>query len=155
MKIPFSSLPVSPDSAIPSRIELKRPIVALLLERGNIRVIVYAVVDSGADVCVFPASVARDLGINIGNQGTSSFSGSGDATQMAWFAEIQATILPMEAPNIEPNQAPLTFPLYAGFCDTMERIGMGLLGQEGLSSRFTVNFHHAQNYFEIQSPDHP
>lgn len=69
--------------------------------------------------------------------------------QTAWFEEIQATILPMEAPNIEPDQEPLVFPLYAGFCETMEHIGMGLLGQEGFFSRFAVNFHHAQNYFEI------
>jgi hypothetical protein len=55
----------------------------------------------------------------------------------------------MEAPNIEPNQEPLTFPLYAGFCETMEHIGMGLLGQDGLFSRFAVSFHHAHNYFEI------
>lgn len=153
MKIPLSSLPVSPDSAFPSRTELKRPIVALLLERGDIRVIVYAVVDSGADVCVFPASVAHDLGINFSEQGTSAFSGSGDSTQTAWFEEIQATILPMEAPHIEPNQEPLSFSLYAGFCETMEHIGMGLLGQEGLFSRFSVNFHHGQNYFEIRPPD--
>lgn len=149
MKIPFSSLPATPDSAFPFRSELKRPIVALLLERGEVRVIVYAVVDSGADVCVFPASVANDLGVSPSNQRASAFSGTGDAAQTAWFEEIQVPILPMEAPNIEPNQEPLTFPLYAGFCETMEHIGMGLLGQDGLFSRFAVSFHHAHNYFEI------
>jgi hypothetical protein len=68
---------------------------------------------------------------------------------MTYFEEVQATILPMDSPNIDPGQEPLTFPLYAGFCDTLEHVGMGLLGQEGFFSRFTVNFHNAESYFEI------
>lgn len=148
MKIPFSFLPANPDSAFPTRPELKRPIVALLLEHGDHRVIVYAVVDSGADVCVFPASVARDLQIDVPNDKASAFSGSGETTQIAYFEQVQATILPMDAPNIEPDQQPLTFPLYAGFCDTLEHIGMGLLGQEGFFSRYTVIFFNSESYFE-------
>jgi hypothetical protein len=149
MKIPFSFLPVQPDSAFPNRSEIKRPIVALLLSAGDRSIIVFAVIDSGADLCVFPASIATDLGIEIPNRSSSLFSGSNDTAQLAYFEQIQATILPMDAPNIEPNQEPLAFPLYAGFCDTLEHIGMGLLGQEGLFSRFAVNFNHAESYFEI------
>ena len=55
----------------------------------------------------------------------------------------------MDATNIEPDQQPLAFPLYAGFCETLEHIGMGLLGQEGFFSRFAVSFNNAQSYFEI------
>ena len=55
----------------------------------------------------------------------------------------------MDSPNIEPDQHPLTFPIFAGFCDTLEHIGMGLLGQEGFFSRFEVSFYNAQSYFEI------
>jgi hypothetical protein len=149
MKIPFSFLPAGPDSAFPLRSELKRPIVALLLANGERRVIVYAVVDSGADVCVFPASVARDLDIQIPNERASTFSGSSDAIQMAYFDEIQATILPMESAKIAPNQEPISFPLYSGFCETLEHVGMGLLGHEGFFSRFEVRFNHAESYFEI------
>jgi hypothetical protein len=149
MKVPFSALPASPDSAFPDRLELKRPIVALLLENGDNCVIVYAVVDSGADVCVFPASVAYDLKLAFPNNKSSAFSGSGGSTQVAYFEHIQATVLPLDAPNIEPDQEPLTFPLYAGFCETLEHVGMGLLGQEGFFSRFAIDFCHAQSYFEI------
>lgn len=149
MKIPFSFLPVSADSAFPERSELKRPIVSLLLKKGGGFLIVYAVVDSGADVCVFPASVARDLEISLPNDKCSSFSGSGDVHQTAWFEEIQVTLLPMEGQGIDPNQEPLTFPLYAGFCETLEHVGMGLLGQQGFFSRFKVTFCNEQDYFEI------
>ncbi len=149
MRLPFSFLPVPSDTAFPHRTEIKRPVVALLLEKGDPKVVVFAVVDSGADLCVFPASMARDLGMEIPNSRSSAFSGSGDTTQMAYFEEVRATIMPMDGPNIDPNQQPLTFPLYAGFCDTLEHVGMGLLGQEGFFSRFTVRFNNAESYFEI------
>jgi hypothetical protein len=149
MKIPFSSLPADPDSAFPDRSELKRPIVALLLANGDHQVVVFAVVDSGADVCVFPASVAEQLGISLPSRRISAFSGSGDTSQTAYFEHVEATILPMDAPGIEPDQPPMTFPLYAGFCESMEHIGMGLLGNDGFFSRFAVSFHHARSYFEI------
>ena len=109
----------------------------------------FAVVDTGADSCVFPASVAEKLGITIPNENAAGFFGSMNEAQVAYYENIQVTILPMDNPNIEPNQEPLTFPLYAGFCETIEHIGMGLLGQEGFFSRFSVNFHHAQSYFEV------
>jgi hypothetical protein len=68
---------------------------------------------------------------------------------MAYFAEVQATLLPMEGPGIDPDQYPMTFPLYAGFRETLEHVGMGLLGQEGFFSRFQVSFCSAQGYFEV------
>ena len=149
MRIPFSFLPIPPDTAFPNRDEIKRPIVALLITNGDRQTVVFCVVDSGADLCVFPASLANRLGIELSKDKASAFSGSGETTQMAYFEEIQATILPMDGPNIDPNQEPLTFLLYAGFCDTLEHVGMGLLGQEGFFSRFTVHFRSAESYFEI------
>ena len=130
---------------------IHRPIVALYLEHGSRAVIAFAIVDSGADSCVFPSSIALDLGIEIPNKNTSVFSGSSENPQTAYYAEVQATILPMDAPHIEPGQEPLTFPLYAGFCETLEHVGMGLLGQDGFFSHFSVSFYNSQSYFEICS----
>jgi hypothetical protein len=142
-------LPAKPDAAFPQRTGVSRPIVALLLEKDDKQMIVFALVDSGADSCVFPASVAETLGIPIPNQSVSVFSGSSDKPQIAYYEQIQASILPMDSPGIEPNQPSLTFPLFAGFCDTLEHVGMGLLGQEGFFSRFGIHFHASQDYFEI------
>jgi hypothetical protein len=149
VKIPYSDLRVKPDAAFPNRTSLDRPIVALLLNRGERNVIAYATVDSGADNCVFPASIGIALGVDIPNPRSSLFSGSRDERQIAYYEEIQATILPMESAEIGADQEPISFPLYAGFCETLEHVGMGLLGQEGFFSRFAVNFFHAQSYFEI------
>ncbi len=149
MKIPYSDLRVRPDAAFPDRRSLDRPIVALLLTRGEKSVIAYATVDSGADNCVFPASIGLALGIDLPNPRSSLFSGSRDEPQVAYYEEIDVTILPIESEQISTDQEPLSFSLYAGFCDTLEHVGMGLLGHAGFFSRFEVRFHAAMRYFEI------
>ncbi len=149
MKLPFSELPAPSTEAFPQRTSISRPIVGLLLEKDGCQMLVFALIDSGADTCVFPASVAETLGIPIPNDKPSRFSGSNSEPQIAYYEEIQATILPMDGPNIDPDQTPLTFPLYAGFCETMEHVGMGVLGLDDFFYRFSVNFHRAQGYFEL------
>ena len=149
MKIPYSDLRVRPDAAFPDRRSLDRPIVALLLTRGEKSVIAYATVDSGADNCVFPASIGLALGVDMPNPRSSLFSGSRDEPQVAYYEQIDVTILPMESEQISTDQEPLSFALYAGFCDTLEHVGMGLLGHAGFFSRFEVRFHAALRYFEI------
>ena len=149
MKIPYSDLRVRPDAAFPDRRSLDRPIVALLLTRGEKSVIAYATVDSGADNCVFPASIGLALGIDLPNPRSSLFSGSRDEPQVAYYEQIDVTILPIESEQISTDQEPLSFSLYAGFCDTLEHVGMGLLGHAGFFSRFEVRFHAAMRYFEI------
>ena len=149
MKIPYSGLPTKPNAAFPERTIVDRPIVALLLSKGDRSMLAYAFVDSGADSCVFPASIATALGIEIPNPRSALFSGTLDASQVAYFEEIKVTILPMESPEISADQEPIAFPLYAGFCETLEHVGMGLLGHHGFFSRFEVRFHAARRYFEI------
>jgi hypothetical protein len=121
----------------------------LLLTRGEKSVIAYATVDSGADNCVFPASIGLALGIDLPNPRSSLFSGSRDEPQVAYYEQIDVTILPIESEQISTDQEPLSFSLYAGFCDTLEHVGMGLLGHAGFFSRFEVRFHAAMRYFEI------
>lgn len=52
----------------------------------------WALVDSGADYCLFPASIAYALGISIPNRYASPFSGTADSPQLAYFETVSATI---------------------------------------------------------------
>jgi hypothetical protein len=104
-----------------------------------------ALLDSGADDCIFPASLAGPLGITIPNQNSYIFSGSGQASQVAFFENVEVAIWDYR------SRTPVTvFGLYAGFCETMEHTGLGLLGQVGFFSKFKVTFDHADGYFEIE-----
>ncbi len=104
----------------------------------------FAIVDSGADNCLFPASLAGQLGITILNRNAYVFSGTSEQGQIAYFETVKATMW-----NGQAGEQPLTFELYAGFCDTLEHVGMGLLGQEGFFSRFEVRFDRTEIFFEL------
>ena len=64
--------------------------------------------------------------------------------QIAYFGTVQANIW-----NGRPDESPITFPLYAGFCETLEHVGMGLLGQDGFFSQFNIQFEYAANFFDV------
>jgi hypothetical protein len=52
---------------------MQRPMLVLVLQNGIKTVATLAIVDSGADTCIFPASLAGQLGITIPNQKRVSF----------------------------------------------------------------------------------
>ena len=143
MRFPYVVFPARPDAAFPTRPSVARPILPIELSKGGRRVLGYAIVDSGADNCIFPASLAMQLGITVPNQRTHVFSGTSDEPQIAYFDSIQATIWNGS------DDAPITFDLYAGFCSSLEHVGVGLLGQEGFFSIFAVSFYHAEFFFEV------
>jgi hypothetical protein len=144
MKFPFAVFPAIPDAAFPNRKSVARPILSLLLEKNGLGISCFAIVDSGADVCTFPASIAMQLGIAIPNPNTYVFSGTADQPQTAYFENIQVTMW-----NGDASEKPIVFDLYAGFCDTLEHVGVGLLGQDGFFSRFKVAMDHANNLLEV------
>jgi hypothetical protein len=118
--------------------------LVLVLQNGVKTVATLAIVDSGADICRFPASLAGQLGITIPNQNASVFSGTSDAPQIAYYQNIRARVW-----DAGSSSFVLDFDLYAGFCDTLEHVGMGLLGQVGFFSRFIVSIDQANSSFDV------
>ena len=51
--------------------------------------------------------------------------------------------------NGSPEESPIAFDLYAGFCDSLEHVGLGLLGQDGFFSLFGVSFDFANNEIAV------
>ena len=148
MQFPFVIFRSSPSGAFPDTTTTKRPVLFLTLQRNNLSVNALALVDSGADECLFPASLAGQLGIAIPNQNSFVFSGTADAPQLAYFERVTVQVW-----NVPPagglRTIAFTFELYAGFCETLEHVGMGLLGQNGFFSRHVVTINNAENYFDI------
>jgi Aspartyl protease len=107
-----------------------------------------AIVDSGADSCVFPASLAAQLGIAIPNSNASIFSGTANAPQIAYYETIKVGV--WDRSNVN-NPIPIQFDLYAGFCETLEHVGLGLLGQAGFFSQFLVRFDHDNQFFDVEA----
>lgn len=145
MLFPFVIFPSLPTAAFPTRTQIKRPVLRLTLERGNRSVVALAIVDSGADECIFPASQGLALGVPIPNPNVLVFSGTANQPQNAYFGNIRAHIWSFA----NPAQVVFSFDFYAGFCETLEHVGLGLLGQNGFFSRYKVLIDHANSCLEI------
>jgi hypothetical protein len=146
VRFPYTSFSSGPDAAFPFRQDNQRPLLILVIQHGSKAVRTLAIVDSGADSCIFPASLARQLGISLPNPRPSVFSGTVSAPQTAYFEPLKARVWDPISKSFV-----FDFDLYAGFCETLEHVGLGLLGQEGFFSRFVVSFDRQQSSFDINS----
>jgi len=79
------------------------------------------------------------------NQNSSVFCGTGNDAQLAFYEDIKVAVW-----SVVDRKIALTFDLYAGFCSTMEHVGLGLLGQDGFFSKFKVSIDHRNQCFDIE-----
>jgi hypothetical protein len=105
---------------------------------------VNALIDSGADTCLIPASMAEDLGIVIPNERQSRFYGTSGVSQAAYFDDVEFTLW-----NGDISQPAIRFDAYVGFCSSMEHVGMIILGQDGFFSQMRVGLDLRNNAIDI------
>jgi hypothetical protein len=99
-----------------------------------------AIVDSGADDCVFPASWASHLGLGLsGSTRIFTFGGAGSSSQVAYFFDLKATF-----------ENFVSYRLPVGFSAALDHVGFGLLGQNGFFERFRVTFDVASGFFHLE-----
>ncbi|MGB8673915.1 MAG: hypothetical protein WCD27_06135 [Candidatus Acidiferrales bacterium] len=128
-----------PTQAFPKRTITHRPRIAVVLAAGTVIFSCYALVDSGADDCIFPTSFGTQLGLNVPTGKQYPFGGAGGgAIQMAYFFDLQLAI-----PQVGKYSIPI------GFTDALESVGLGLLGQNGFFDRFRVSFNLKKGIFTL------
>lgn len=138
--VQYTAASVLPSQAFPNRNSTPRPVLAVILVNGNLIWPCYAIVDSGADDCVFPASFAARIGLNLASGRHYPFRGAGGGDQDAHFFDIQFVI-----PNVT------RYRLAVGFTPALEGAGIGLLGQNGFFSRFRVGFNLRRGLFTLDT----
>jgi hypothetical protein len=144
--LPIHSLPyrefVSPASAsFPTGRTARRPILQLALLNGTSRLSCYAIVDSGADDCLFPRSFMQPLGLDPLTIPIEQTRGVGSTSIPTQYAKLAIHI-----PGI------VEFAVYAGFTSGMDPMGFGLLGQTGFFERFKVAFDYSSRVYTIEVP---
>jgi hypothetical protein len=100
----------------------------------------YAIVDSGADDCIFPSLFAAQLGLELSQGRSYVFSGAGSQGQRAYFFDIE-----IEIPGV------LKYPLSVGFTEAMDASRAGLLGQNGFFDRLNVGFQLRDRTFTLET----
>ncbi|HEX4544061.1 MAG TPA: aspartyl protease family protein [Candidatus Acidoferrum sp.] len=100
----------------------------------------YAIVDSGADHCIFPRSFMQPLGLDPLATPVDMTSGVGSTNLPTHFAHVTLDL-----------QGLAQFSVYAGFTTGMDRFGIGLLGQTGFFERFKIRFDYANKGYTLET----
>jgi hypothetical protein len=127
--------------AFPEGRSIIRPILNISLVNGDKRVSGQAIVDCGADYCLFPISWMQLLGIDPSTAPLDTSTGVG-AQVSAHFYNVT-----MEIAGI-----PGSFPVYAGFPTKgpLTEMNVGFLGYLGFVDRFFVILDGPRGRFGIQ-----
>jgi hypothetical protein len=134
MKFDYIKYPAPSTPAFPDRRESYRPTILIKLKYKGRSVELFALVDSGADCCVFPSGIGEQLGMDIKSGPVNPMSGFGEKRFPVYFHDVQIVVGRYEI------QA------WAGFCD---EIPMPILGQNGFFDPFEVRFDFRKKQLEV------
>lgn len=137
MKLPYRPEPSTPGAAHPDRTSVLRPRIHVRLFHKNRFIDLLALVDSGADDCIFPLEVATELGLLLKEENTNRYAGIGSGHIGAAFTHVQFAV---------PGEPP--FQLYAGFSDAPSVVP--ILGQAGFFDRVDVTFRKQNGLIELK-----
>jgi hypothetical protein len=114
-----------------------RPYLIVRLTHGTKHKDVIALVDSGADLCLFHSDIGKLIGIDVEKGSELAFEGVSGAKAKAYLHRINLTVRGMSSISLD-----------VGFTDSMA-VGTGLLGQHGFFEQFRVGFELTTQVFEI------
>ena len=143
MRLPYYNLgrPTHPDyiKVFPDRPSVLLPRIKIVLRYQSKKCKIFALVDSGADYCLFPKDVADLLGINVKEGPRLLITGIGGGQIPFYFHEIDILL------------DKFSIKTHAGFATT--GIGTsGLLGQRGFFENFVVTFDYKNSCIELKKP---
>jgi len=121
----------------PNESRLFKPEIKIVVSYNGGKQKLFALVDSGADSCLFPKDVADVLGIDVRSGKQVFYTGIGGHQVLFYFHEIEIFV------------GKYKFKTMAGFANS----GIGttaLLGQRGFFENFKVTFDRKNKYTEIK-----
>ncbi len=128
MKFKYRRLDLCPSSDFFGKFILK-PIIPIKISRGDIIVKYAALIDSGADFCIFDAGIGEYLGLKVKSGIEVGFGGIQNAgTAKAYLHQV----------NLEIGG--IQFKTDIGFSYDISGRGYGIFGQRGFFDLFSVKF---------------
>lgn len=133
MKFPYIKIPTSD----PHRKWISRPIITAMITGPKGSVIVDALIDSGADKCLFHSDLAREIGLYLQDGKQEVFSGITGKKIIAFNHKIHLQVLGIDR-KIE---------LVVAFTNAPGVFA--ILGQEGFFDNFRIKFEKDHNTIEV------
>lgn len=142
MKIPYLEKPVSPGfgEIFPEIASVLKPLIPVVIRYRDKKEKVFALVDSGADACLFPAGMAERLGIDIRAGARHDFMGIGASSTPFFFHEVEILLGQYQHKT------------KVGFSASQKIGAGGILGQQGFFNHFLITFDHKNKFIEIKKP---
>ncbi len=129
-------------SAFPERPFISLPLLKFGIRYKDKSLKLSALVDSGADVSLFPMDIAEALEINLSKAG--SFS----------LISVSGQAITVKLHEIEMMFDKYSFKIPVGFSTAAggaRNFGAaGIIGHRGFFDRFIVSFHSKEEYFEVR-----
>ena len=139
MNFRYRKFPVDAKNCpFPNKKSALRPVIQIDFETpsGNFGYLV--LIDSGADYCIFHASIGEQLGINIKSGKPLTFFGTSGEPQKAYFHEVTFKI------------GDHSHTCGVGFSYDMEKLAYGLLGQDGFFNKWMVKFEYQKENIDLR-----
>lgn len=125
----FSYIKVAP--------RLIRPIIPITIKSGPHFVLTQALIDSGADQCVFDSNIAKALGLSL----TEGKKGR--------VAGLTGTAAPIYLHAVELSINGQSYKTEVGFTPGMSAYSYGVLGQIGFFDHFKVRFSYLRGRIDL------
>jgi len=120
--------------------QVRRPIIPVLLTSETTFIIYRALVDSGADYCIFSIDLAYLLGIKLSSRDNVSFTGVDGEKIEGFWGEVEIRI------------GGISYKTKAIFAEISE-FGHGILGHKGFFDQFDVKLSYQKQTIEIEPHD--
>jgi len=138
LRYDYRKFPAEPSRAFPRRFSAIRPVIPIQLIRGEKKVRYLAIIDSGADLCIFHAEIGELLDLTVEAGKLLQFGGISNQQLTAYFHDIKVEVGGYE------------FDCYAGFSKDLGNLPYGLLGQLGFFNLFDILFDYNKERIELK-----
>ncbi len=143
LKYAYRKFDATPSGAFPRRRSVSRPVIPIQLINGENRVGHLALIDSGADFCVFHGSLGETIGLVVESGRLENFSGvSGKGKPLVAYFH-----------NIRIEVGGHMFDCWAGFSREIEGLPYGFLGQLGFFNLFDVHLDYNKERIELKTKE--
>ena len=139
MNFKYRKFPIDPDNCpFPNKISSFRPVIQIDFDTDKGKFGYFVLIDSGADYCIFHASIGEMLGLNIKSGKPLTFFGTSGQPQRAYFHGVEFKI------------GGVDHKCNVGFSFDMKKLAYGLLGQEGFFDKWIVKFEYHKENIELK-----
>ena len=115
-----------------------RPVIRIEVIHKNNKLETFALIDSGADFCLFQGSIGKYIGLDVASGEKKSLLGIKQEPVLIYFHNILLRISGQE------------IPCYTGFSFDLEKLPYGILGQNGFFNQYKVILDYKKEIVELE-----